>query len=527
MDPEPSLAESGMGRAVEEPDPPLRPRWLRPLDENTYALVRFVFLRLLGLIYAVAFLVAMNQMVPLVGARGLLPAAPFLDMVTSALGAARAYFRLPTLFWFDSSDTAMRVASFIGFGFSLLLLCGFGNAVTLFIQWVLYLSIVQVGQLFWGYGWESLLLETGFLAIFLAPPLRLEPLAQGESPPKVVIWLLRWLVFRLMLGAGLIKLRGDPCWRDLTCLFTHYETQPLPNPLSWHFHHLPSWAHRAGVLVNHFAELVAPFLVFGPRPVRLVGGASIVFFQTLLILSGNLSWLNWLTITIAVACFDDRVFSRLCPARFRDRLRELAHAHPLSKPRLATVVVLAVLVAVLSINPVANMVSSTQLMNNSFDPLYLVNTYGAFGSVGRERPEIIVEGTSDDDPETAHWSAYEFRCKPGDLARRPCVVAPYQYRLDWQMWFAAMSNYRRDPWVAHLVYKLLTGDRAVLGLLANNPFPDRPPKFVRADLYQYRFTDSLAEGRYWERERIGVFLPPLSADEPVLLEFLRHHGWLE
>jgi hypothetical protein len=342
----------------------------------------------------------------------------------------------------------------------------------------------------------------------------------------VVIWLLRWVLFRLMVGAGLIKLRGDECWRDLTCLYTHYEVQPLPNPLSWYFNQLPHWVNQGGVLFNHYAELVAPFLVFGPRRVRLLGGVSIIAFQFMLILSGNLSWLNWLTITVAVASLDDRALLALSPARLRARWGDLARAHPLPKARRIAVIVLATLVAVLSINPVVNLFSSTQSMNDSFDPLQLVNTYGAFGSVGRERDEIIIEGTNDEDPDQASWSPYEFRCKPGDPERRPCVVAPYQYRIDWQMWFAAMSNYRQDPWIVHLIYKLLLGDTAVLSLLAHNPFPDHPPKYVRADLYRYeltRFADKTSA--YWKREKVGQYLPAIAVDEPVLLEFLRRHRW--
>jgi len=190
------------------------------------------------------------------------------------------------------------------------------------------------------------------------------------------------------------------------------------------------------------------------------------------------------------------------------------------------VIALAILVAVLSINPVVNLFSSRQLMNSSFDPLQLVNTYGAFGSVERERYEIIIEGTNDDDPEQASFSPYEFRCKPGDPERRPCVVAPYQYRIDWQMWFAAMSSYRQHPWIVHLVYKLLLGDRAILSLLAHNPFPEHPPRYVRADLYRYELT-RLADqtSAYWKREKVAPYLPAVSVDEPDLLQFLRRHRW--
>jgi hypothetical protein len=514
---EPSNIEAEIG--------PLRPRWLTTLDANEYGLTRFVFLRFLGLMYAVAFLVAANQLVPLVGAEGLEPADRFLDVVKSKLGAGDALVRLPSLFWLDVSDGALRFVSVSGLVLSLCVVFGLANAIVLFVLWVFYLSIVQVGQVFWGYGWESLLLETGFLAIFLAPPLDPRPFSKRDSPPKPVIWLLRWVVFRLMLGAGLIKLRGDECWRDLTCLVTHYETQPLPNPMSWVLNQLPLWFQKGSVLFNHYAELVAPFMIFGPRRVRILGGISIVAFQLLLIVSGNLSWLNWLTVTIAIACFDDAALSRLCPARFRARLLAYTTGVSNSKPRKVAVYALCAVVAVLSLNPVINLFSPTQRMNSSFDPLYLVNTYGAFGSIGRERYEIVIEGTADDDPSTATWLPYEFRCKPGNVARRPCIVAPYQYRIDWQMWFAAMSDYRHHPWIVHFVYKLLSGDSGTLSLLATNPFEGRPPKWIRADLYRYRFT-KWGDRDWWTRTRAATYLPPLSADDPNLLEFLQRYGWL-
>jgi hypothetical protein len=518
MSDRPDVAEDALG---------FRPRWLVSLDANDYALTRFVFLRFLGLIYTVAFLVAANQLLPLVGSHGLEPADRFLENVKLELGPSEAFFRLPTLFWWGVSDAALRIVAYAGVALSIALLSGFANAITLFLLWLFYLSIVQVGQVFWGYGWESLLLETGFLAIFLAPPLDPRPFPKNESPPKPVIWLLRWVLFRLMLGAGLIKLRGDQCWRDLTCLVYHYETQPLPNPVSWLLHQLPPSVQKGSVLFNHYAELVAPFMIFGPRAVRLVGGASIALFQLLLIVSGNLSWLNWLSITIAIACIDDRALLWLCPAKFRAKLAALSTAHPSSKARKVAVYALVCLVGVLSLNPIVNLFSPAQRMNSSFDPLYLVNTYGAFGSIGRGRYEIILEGTADDDPLGATWAPYEFRCKPGRVTRAPCVVAPYQYRIDWQMWFAAMSDYRHHPWIVHLVYKLLSGDPGMLSLLASNPFPDRPPKWVRAELYSYRFTGfSDRDLGWWKRERIRVYLPPLSADDPSLLEFLNRQGWL-
>src|SRR5881394_4671327 len=252
---------------------------------NSYWLTRFVILRLLGFIYATAFLVAARQLVPLVGRSGLTPAHDFLSSIQGQLGSrAEGMWQLPTLFWFGCTDLGMSVFAWVGFALSLVVLGGYANAVLLAILWVMYMSIVHVGQIWYGYGWEIQLLETGFLAIFLCPLVEGRPFPR-RPPPKLVIWLFRWLAFRVMFGAGLIKIRGDACWRDLTCLYYHYETQPIPNPLSWWLHWRPHWFHQFGVLWNHFIELIVPWFGFGPRPARHVAGALLISFQIILILS--------------------------------------------------------------------------------------------------------------------------------------------------------------------------------------------------------------------------------------------------
>lgn len=480
-----------------------------------------MFLRLLGLVYAVAFLIVVNQWQPLLGSHGLLPAREVLDGLGSTQGRGLGTFlRLPTLFLFDPSDAAFRLGGQLGLVLSLLLLLGFANVPLLAALWILYMSYVHAGRTFYGYGWEMLLLETGFLAIFLAPPWRGGPFPRRTPASPVVIVLLRWLIFRVMLGAGLIKLRGDPCWRDLTCMVYHYETQPNPNPISWYFHHLPVWFHRIETGFNHVVELVAPFFVFGPRRARHVAGGLIVVFQILLILSGNLSFLNWLTIVIAVACFDDALLARAVPARWRAAVVERASAGPESKAHKGTTYALAVGIALLSVNPVVNMLSPRQVMNTSFDPFLLVNTYGAFGSIGRERYEIVLEGTRDEEPgEGSAWIEYEFNCKPGDPFRAPCWVSPYHYRLDWQMWFAAMPGAGTPSWLVQLVAKLLSGDREVRALLAPGAFEDQPPRWIRGRLYRYEFTRA-GEPGWWRRTLVGEALPPLSAQSPLLLDYL-------
>ena len=482
------------------------------------------------MVYATAFLVAVRQLLPLVGSHGLLPANLFLDHLRQVLGSSGAGFlRLPTLFWLDSSDTALLAVAWVGFALSCLVAAGLGNALLLGALWVLYLSIVHIGQDWYAYGWENQLLETGFLAIFLCPLLDPRPFPR-RAPPRVVVWLFLWLIFRIMLGAGLIKLRGDAGWRDLSILSYFFETQPLPNPLSRWFHFLPRTQLQAGVLFNHLAELGAPILAVWPhRRVRAVGGTIMILFQGSIILGGNLSFLNWLTIVPALACFDDHVWERVLPARLVRCARQAAGQALPSRPQQVTAWVVAGLIVVLSIQPALNLLSAGQIMNTSYDPLELVNTYGAFGSVGRHRYNVVFEGTGSADPRAgdAVWREYPYKGLPTDVQRRPPQVAPYQLRLDWQMWFAAMGNPQEYPWTLHLVWKLLHNDPGALGLLAANPFPDQPPRYVRAVLYEYRFAaPGNPERAWWTRSKLGLWLPPLSADDPELIALLQQEGWL-
>ena len=487
-----------------------------------YQLTRFVFLRFLGLVYLAAFLSLANQWRPLIGSDGLLPAADFLTHVRRQLGSVSAgFWRLPSLFWFHTSDALLGALAWLGVGLSALLVLGFADAPLLALLWVLYLSFVHVGQIFYGYGWESLLCETGFLAIFLAPALSLKPFA--GSVPWPVLVLVRWLVFRVMFGAGLIKIRGDACWTDLSCLAYHYQTQPLPNPLSASFHRLPERVHEFGVLFNHFAELVAPFGVFGPKRLRYAAGAVIILFQLCLIFSGNLSFLNWLTITIAWSCFDDDALRWLAPKRFAAPL--LRRPLALSRRRQVVTGGLIALIAILSLNPIVNLLSPRQAMNASFEPFDLVNTYGAFGSINRVRNEIILQGTSDELGPSTRWVDYELPCKPGDPKRRPCLVSPYQYKLDWQMWFASFGSAGEEPWLIHLIDKLLRGDHVVDSLFAVQPFRERPPRYVRALFYRYDFAKPELHGLYWQREYVSEYLRPVALGDSDLDEYLRDHGW--
>ena len=495
---------------------------------NDYWLTRFVILRLLGFVYAVAFFVATQQLVPLIGAQGLTPATHFLASVETELGSRTAGMEhLPTLFWFGISDQSLSILAWAGFLISLAVLAGYANSILLLLLWAIYMSIVHVGQIWYGYGWETQLLETGFLAIFLCPLLDPRPFP-ARPPSLLVIWLFRWLGFRIMIGAGLIKLRGDPCWRDLTCLYYHYETQPIPNPISRYLHFAPHWSHRLGTAWNHFIELIVPWFSFGPRTARHIAGLLLVSFQITLIISGNLSFLNYVTIIPFLACLEDTLLRRVLPRAIVRRAEQAARGE--ARPNIGQNVMalaLSLLVAWLSVPTVLNLVSNRQLMNYSYDPLNLVNTYGAFGSVGQERTEIVFEGT--DDPIVTgdtKWKEYEFTAKPGDPNRRPPFIAPYQPRLDWQIWFAAMASPAEYPWTLHFVWRLLHNDRATLSLLAGNPFPNGPPHYIRARLYRYRFAPP-GDPVWWKRELIGEWLPAFSVDDPQFRRILEAMNWLD
>jgi hypothetical protein len=366
------------------------------------------------------------------------------------------------------------------------------------LLWALYLSIVNIGQTFYSFGWESLLCETGFLAIFLGP--------STTTPSFTLILLMRWLVFRVEFGAGMIKVRGDRCWRDLTCLYYHHETQPMPNPLSWYFHHLPKRIHRFEVLGNHFAQLVAPWFLFAPQPLPTLAGIVIVGTQSWLLLSGNFAWLNAITIALAISAFDNAALGRILPLRAGS-----TEWHPWY---VGLVLAVTLLILLLSYRPARNLLSRHQIMNASFDPFHIVGTYGAFGSITKERYEVVIEGTEDAVlTRQTKWLEYEFKGKPGDVRRRPPQVAPYHLRLDWLMWFAALSSPMYHEWFLPLLGKLLEADRPVLRLLARDPFAGRRPRFVRALFYLYRFTtpkEHRETGAWWSRELVGDYLPPVQ-----------------
>lgn len=470
-----------------------------------FKLAGLVFQRCLAAVYLVAFAAALNQFPALLGEKGLLPAPEFVRQIP--------FSAAPGLFQFYYSDRFFAAAAWAGILISGLLVLGLpqrwpwwacgGAWLALY---ALYLSIVNAGQVFYSFGWETMLLEAGFLAAFLGPA--------DLKPSLAPVLALRWLLFRLILGAGLIKLRGDPCWRDLTCLDFHFETQPLPNPLSWYFHRLPAPVLAAGVFFNHVVEVAAPWALLGPQAAAAAAGALIAGHQLMLIVSGNFSFLNFLTLALCLTAVSDGLLARLLPF-------ELPPARAPAGGHLYLLFGLGAAVALLSVRPALNLASPRQVMNYSYNPFHLVNAYGMFGAVTKERYEIVFEGTAGALGPGAEWLEYEFKGKPGATRRLPPQVAPYHLRLDWLMWFLTFSVdkqekgimvYGYEAWYLRLVKKLLEGDRAVLALLAPGPFKDAPPRYVRARFYRYRFSRPAARrrGDWWERELAGEYMPPVD-----------------
>jgi len=472
-------------------------------------IARLLIQRGMAAIYLIAFLAVVNQFKPLLGEEGLLPVPEYLKQVS--------WRKAPSIFHWRYSDRLVDVVGWTGIAISALALLGLTERGPVWLSigawlllYVLYLSIVNVGQKFFGFGWESMLLEAGFFTAFLGPT--------RMQPTVIPIMILRWMLFRTEVGAGLIKLRHDRCWRDLTCLYYHYETQPMPNPLSWDFHWLPKPMHRFSALVSHFVQVVVPFALFAPQPVASIAGGLIILHQLVLIVSGNYSWLNWLTVVLGLSALDDRILSLVIPLRTPSLV---------AKP-LAFDVVLYLIAAgtvLLSIQPARNLISPNQAMNLSYNPFHLVGAYGAFGNVGRERYEIVIEGTSDRiiTPAT-QWREYAFKGKPGDPMRMPPQIAPYHLRLDWLIWFLPFSvvvnggsirvpGYSR--WFLLFITKLLVANPKILRLMGNNPFPGDRPLFVRALFYQYRYTtrgERRETGAWWVRKQLGLYLPPVSLE---------------
>ena len=483
--------------------------WGTHPERTTFYLSRWLFLRGLGCIYLIAFLSLWVQIHGLVGSNGILPAGQYLEAVRQQIGP-EGYHLVPTLFWLNASDAFLHFVCAGGVLLSLILIAGFVPSFALVGLWAFYLSLVSIGQVFLSFQWDVLLLETGFLAIFFAPLQIRDTFTRASQPSIAFLWLLRWLLFRLMFASGFVKLASDEVWRNLTALNFHYETQPLPTWIGWYAHQLPEWFHKISAVGMFAAELVIPFLIFAPRRLRAIGCIGLFTLQVLIILTGNYCFFNLLSIVLCLLLIDNVTWKKMLPKRFVPTI------HPIEKSphqyrRICSAVAATLLLLLSSIRFGGQLFRAAPLPDVAWiAPFRSVNTYGLFADMTESRPEIIVEGSND----RITWKTYPFRWKPEDLTVAPKWVAPHQPRLDWQMWFAALQgSYRNTPWFLNFMGALLQGKSEVLQLLAENPFPDSPPRYVRATLYDYSFTDlttKRSKGTWWSREWKRIYCPAIS-----------------
>jgi hypothetical protein len=475
----------------------------------SYALSAWFFLRALGLVYLVAFVSLAWQARGLWGSRGVLPVSGYLQAVESAVGGgAERFLQLPSLFWWQSSDAAIVGWSALGIVAALAVVFGVAQGWMLLLCYLIYLSYVSAGQEFMSFQWDALLLEVGFLALFAASWSFSFTLRQTVEPHWTVRWLFYLVLFKLMFLSGVVKLTsGDPAWRDMTALSYHYWTQPLPNPLSPFMHALPMWMHRMSTVQTFLVELIFPFLIFPPLT-RLWAAAGFFLLSVFIFTTGNYTFFNLLTLALCFWLVPDAVWQRLVDFL---GLPLTSVPPPPSWPHPAHLVIYAAL-------GLFSLFWSTRwflpdavddIVRPVIRPLqafHISNSYGLFATMTKTRPEIVIEGSRDG----SAWKEYVFRFKPGDLSRPPPIIEPLQPRLDWQMWFAALGTFRQNPFVQNLMVRLFEGSPDVAGFFSTNPFPDEPPKFLRARLYAYEFTtpnEIFSDGLWWKRTLMGEYSP--------------------
>ncbi len=514
--------------------------WGKDVRPPTYHWARRWFLRALGLIYLLAFISLWIQADGLVGSDGLSPVNQFLPAAHAQIGRD-AYMLLPTLCWLNSSNAFLHFLCGSGVFFSLLLIFGIAPAVSLLALFALYLSLTVAGQIFFNFQWDVLLLETGFLSIFVAPwrlwsrALLLWP---GSPIPatalpvsRVGLFLLKLLLFKLMLMSGVVKLSSsDDSWWNLTALDYHYWSQPLPTVFGWWADKSPEWFKHVSVAFCLAVEIIVPIFIWGPRRLRLIAIGLLIFLQLAIAITGNYCFFNLLTIALCLLLIDDSVAASLCrdvsPRRVsitatQCRGNASAPGDRALPERLCNYIALVVIVVTLPINawlifsafkPLARPPRAVANVYERLEAFRIVNGYGLFRVMTKDRCEIVVEGSANG----IDWMPYEFKWKPGDVKRAPAWCAPHQPRLDWQMWFAALETPQENPWFIALIFRLLHGSQDVSGLLARNPFPDKPPRYMRAMFYRYRFTtvDELRQtGAWWKREELREYLPTVSLEQ--------------
>jgi len=515
--------------------------WGNDVRPPTYFWARRWFLRALGLVYLIAFVSLWIQIDGLVGANGILPISDYLSPARGNIGYKTVWI-LPTLCWFNSSNGFLHFLCGGGVLVSLLLIFRIAPAISLAVLFVFYLSLSIAGQAFLSFQWDILLLETGFLAIFFAP-WRLWPkenlIRPGSAIPAtalspVAMFLLKFLLFKLMFMSGVVKLTsGDNCWgwidhsfhwSALTALDYHYWTQPLPTVFAWFADKHPEWFKKFSVAFCLLVEIIVPFFIWAPRRPRLIAAGLLIFLQLAIAITGNYCFFNLLTLALCLLLVDDASLKRLegrapaSPASQELRPPYASEACALrtaKRLQIANFAAIIVLIITLPLNlwlcytalkPEVDWPKPLQMLYAHIEPFRILNGYGLFRVMTKERPEIQVEGSADG----IDWVSYEFKWKPGDVNRAPRWCAPHQPRLDWQMWFAALGGRRQEPWFENFVIRLLENEPAVTRLLARNPFPEKPPKYVRAVLFKYQFATSeecRATGAWWKRREIGEFFP--------------------
>ena len=502
--------------------------WGKDVRRPTYVWAQRCFLRALGLIYLIAFVSLWVQVDGLVGSNGMSPVNRFLPAIRSQLGPD-AYGLLPTLCWFNSSDAFLHLLCGSGVFCSLLLIFGIVPVVSLVAVFVLYLSLTIAGQEFFSFQWDILLLETGFFSIFFAPwrlwPRKLSA-ERGSTIPasattsRVGLFLLKLLLFKLMLMSGVVKLTsGDDSWWNLTALDYHYWSQPLPTVFGWWADKSPEWFKHFSVAFCLMVEIIVPFFIWAPRRLRLIAAGMLIFLQVVIAITGNYCFFNLLTIALCLLLIDDSVVGK-AHRSLRDQKID-AFSERTIPQRMCAYTGMIVIIVTLPINawlifsafkPRSRPPRALATLYERLEAFRIVNGYGLFRVMTKDRGEIVLEGSADG----IDWAPYEFKWKPGDVKHSPGWCAPHQPRLDWQMWFAAWGTARENPWFVGLIYRLLQGSHEVNGLFASNPFPDKPPRYIRALFYRYRFTtvNELREtGAWWKREELHEYLPMLSLEQ--------------
>jgi hypothetical protein len=467
----------------------------KPAEE--FRLTSWLFLKILALIYFAAFLSLSVQINGLAGPNGLLPFHQLLSNTYNETGT-QAWWIYPGVFWFNAGDTALSAATYLGAFFAVLLFIGRLQITALIGMFVLYLSLFHASGIFLGFQWDTLLLETGFLAIFLT-----------RNPTGLIIFLYHWLLFRFRFMSGVFKLEsGDPAWTGLSALKTYFETQPLPHIGSWYFHQLPEIVLQAGVLLTFATELIVPFFIFLPRRFRLFAAGITIFMQLLIISTSNHNFVNLLIILLCLFLLDDKIVGRLLPGRLQRRILDQVKPVSLFSNILLGISATLILSASLSTfywrlsdNRTDGYLSNSTSYTHRFG---IGHIFHIFPTMQTERQELIIQGSDDG----RNWHSYDFKYKPGPLDRAPRFNVPHQPRLDWMMWFIPPQSSMSDYWFRQLLKKLHEGSPEVLSLLAGNPFPDRPPQYIRVLAFKYHFTtpeQRAQTGNWWTREYLGVF----------------------